>query len=714
MRALVNCQLTNISLIALLMTPQITFANAEQKANETDDDIEVIKVIGTKAKKSLLELTGSAALITSEDIDKLVASQLNDLFKTEPGVSVTGSSGGPQNISIRGMTGNRILILQDGARVSDGYGAADINDVAGRFNFDLEDVKTIEVAKGPASTFFGSGALGGVVKIDTKQAADYLLKDDQYLAAKALYNGSNEEAQLSLTAATKIYQLPVMMKYSNWQGSEQQNYNSSRQPLDVEGQSAKLNTQWQTNQGTLTYNADWLKQEVTNNIRPTSIPQPDGLWLVDRQGQEEILENTAHMLTWDGDANVSLADSYTIKAYWRNTEHKNLTQQRLQRTVQQVQVRYRQLFNDDLFEQTTLGLNVDLAKGYNQHELLYGLSYEQLKHQRPRIDTIIENGQQAQVTTQPFDDATTEIIGLYLGDDIDFGNGFNLLVNARYDSNSLSANKVGLADNKSSEFTASANLRYEISAETTVYTAYSQGYRAAPYDKVYGNIPHLFAFPPFEIVANTELEAETSDSLEFGFSWNNQQWQFSGSAFYTQFDGFIDWQNKGLRPSDGVLERQFVNIDQARTYGAELELGYQYNQALDVNINLGWMTGDNKETNEKLRSITPLEYSMDINYQINDLSVSALIYGQLEMDDVPVCQQAFTNRVMDCATSDSWWTTDLHLGYQAWDTLTLNLALNNVFDREYTRYQEVAGSLPLTQDLTQPSRNLSFSARYQF
>ena len=110
--------------------------NSEHKR----DKMEVIKVVGTRLEKPLTEISGSAVVITAADIESLVATELSDLFRNEPGVSVTGSAGTPQNITIRGITGNRILMIKDGVRMADGYGASDINDSVGRFNFDLDDV----------------------------------------------------------------------------------------------------------------------------------------------------------------------------------------------------------------------------------------------------------------------------------------------------------------------------------------------------------------------------------------------------------------------------------------------------------------------------------------------------------------------------------------------------------------------------------------------
>ncbi|MCV5928442.1 TonB-dependent receptor plug domain-containing protein, partial [Escherichia coli] len=77
--------------------------------------------------------------------------------------SVSGGAGRPQNITIRGMTGNRIMIIRDGIRSADGFGANDNNDKVGRDTFDLSNLESLEVVKGASSSVLGSGAIGGAV-----------------------------------------------------------------------------------------------------------------------------------------------------------------------------------------------------------------------------------------------------------------------------------------------------------------------------------------------------------------------------------------------------------------------------------------------------------------------------------------------------------------------------------------------------------------------
>ncbi|QUJ67046.1 TonB-dependent receptor plug domain-containing protein [Photobacterium sp. GJ3] len=143
--------------------------------------METVVVTATRIEQPLSETNGSVAVITSDDIEREGSTELYDVLSHEPGVSVSGGAGRPQNITIRGMSGNRIAVIKDGVKVADGYGASDLNDVAGHNSFDLGSVKQIEVVKGADSSLYGSGAIGGVVVLTSKTPSDYLGSDDHYI-----------------------------------------------------------------------------------------------------------------------------------------------------------------------------------------------------------------------------------------------------------------------------------------------------------------------------------------------------------------------------------------------------------------------------------------------------------------------------------------------------------------------------------------------------
>src|SRR5690625_7465634 len=90
------------------------------------------------------------------------------------------------------------MMVKDGMRMNEGYGAVGINDVVGRGFIDMDTVKQVEVAKGAASSLYGADAMGGIVAFQTKDAADLLGTGsglDVYFSANGGLDGRPDEAR---------------------------------------------------------------------------------------------------------------------------------------------------------------------------------------------------------------------------------------------------------------------------------------------------------------------------------------------------------------------------------------------------------------------------------------------------------------------------------------------------------------------------------------
>ena len=112
------------------------------------------------------------SVITAKQIEEQVVTNVADLFRYEPGVTVNGGSHSAtdgQTFSLRGMGGNRVKVVSDGVRQNDAYGEGGV----GQNYFDTDMIKQVEIVKGPASTAYGSDAIGGVIAITTKDASDF-------------------------------------------------------------------------------------------------------------------------------------------------------------------------------------------------------------------------------------------------------------------------------------------------------------------------------------------------------------------------------------------------------------------------------------------------------------------------------------------------------------------------------------------------------------
>jgi len=155
-------RILSLVLFLLLTTALTAFAEEKEKAIKLED----IVVTATRTEKDAAEAPGSISVVTKEDIEKRNVQTIVEAVNALPGVytargSVTDFS--PQ-ITLRGIPGNRSLVLMDGITLNH----PQFGGLLGAGAYAPEVVERIEVVKGPFSSLYGGHAMGGVVNIITK------------------------------------------------------------------------------------------------------------------------------------------------------------------------------------------------------------------------------------------------------------------------------------------------------------------------------------------------------------------------------------------------------------------------------------------------------------------------------------------------------------------------------------------------------------------
>lgn len=679
---------------------------------------ETIVVKGQRIEQKLSDVSGSITVITEEELDRQVATELTDVFKNEPGVSVTGSAGRPQNIIIRGMGGNRVLIIKDGVRVSDGFGADDLNDKVGRFSFDLDDVKQIEVAKGAGSSLHGSDAIGGTIVISTKQPEDYLQGQDAYLGGKVLQDGSSDKQKLSATGAARVLDSEHLLRVSGWQGHETANYDESRIPADLDGLSASTSSRFPlSDHHLLRLELDYFEDNAQRDQGPREVPQPDGKWQVRQYHEQGSQRTQGGKLGWEAsDLGSLLADQFTWSLYGNHSKNSANKRSLLQNDLLSGYPRYRSERELSTFTEDRVGSELDvrrdLVTGDLAHKLSYGVELERTRHERPVEKLSLEAGVPQPSQSEPFSSARTDRAGVWLGDVATLGR-WQFTPTLRMDHQWLRPQDGNQGENHSWHLSPSLATSYRVNEQWRSWLSYANGFRAPSYDKVYGNIPHYFALPPFQIIANTDLKEETSHSFEWGLSGEGESWSIKPALFYNRYYNFIDWREVGLRLSDGVILRQYRNVAKAETWGAEIAASYWLTQEWELATKLGWVDGEDSQ-GEALRTLTPLEGNTRLSYQTSDWSLGVQADYAAAMDRVPSCGNSLTKSQDACLTSAGWFSLAMTADWLITDALKVNLKLDNLFDTRYTRYQDVAGLEAGTDAglFTQSGRTFSASLRY--
>ena len=122
---------------------------------------EIEEVVVTSSLVDAKEITNPLYVIDGESINNSLTSSLGDVIDEYLGISMADYGAAVGQPIIRGMSGPRVKILKNGMvnRDVSGLGADHLNDV------DINDLKQIEIVKGPSSLLYANGTIGGIINI---------------------------------------------------------------------------------------------------------------------------------------------------------------------------------------------------------------------------------------------------------------------------------------------------------------------------------------------------------------------------------------------------------------------------------------------------------------------------------------------------------------------------------------------------------------------
>ena len=127
--------------------------------------IEVIDVVATPLHMSTMESASPVSVLAGDTLRRQQAATLGDSLEKVAGVHTNFHANVASTPIIRGLSGPRVLIAQNGLDVSDVSRVGPDHSVAS----EASTAQQIEVLRGPATLFYGSGAIGGVVNVVDKR-----------------------------------------------------------------------------------------------------------------------------------------------------------------------------------------------------------------------------------------------------------------------------------------------------------------------------------------------------------------------------------------------------------------------------------------------------------------------------------------------------------------------------------------------------------------
>lgn len=140
----------------------------EHRDHAHHTELEVLTVEALPIRRSKLDSAQPVDILAGEKLDDRRGKTLGETLMAESGVHSTAYGAGSSRPIIRGLSGPRVRVLEDGLGTADTAAQSDDHAVT----VDPMLIDRIEILRGPATLLYGSGAVGGVVNIIDNRIPD--------------------------------------------------------------------------------------------------------------------------------------------------------------------------------------------------------------------------------------------------------------------------------------------------------------------------------------------------------------------------------------------------------------------------------------------------------------------------------------------------------------------------------------------------------------
>lgn len=696
-------------------------------------EVDPVVVLGTRSRRLASNVPGTVSVIDAEQIETLLAADIKDLIRFEPGVSVPTSparfslalSGAGRDansgFTIRGMGGDRVLIINDGVRLPAGFsfGAQAVD--RGGYN-DLDLVKSVEILRGPASALYGSDGIAGAVAFTTKDPSDFLTGDQTFGArGRVAYNSADEGWTEGVAFAGRSGSLSGLLAYTRRDAQETENKGSvagvgatrtEPNPQDFSSNAYLGKLVWEVNPNhTLRLTYDHLDSEM------------DGDALSSRSAT--VLAVTAHDETqrdrvsgdWRFQDFAGLSDG-SVSVYWQDATTRQYTFEDRATLADRVR--------DTTFDNTGYGFAAQGARVFGegsavQHRVTFGGDWSMTKQEGLRDGVTPPVGETFPI--RAFPKTEFQLAGLFVQDEIELLDGaLSIIPAVRYDWYDLSpkvdAQFPAAASGQSDDhISPKLGVVYWTGAHLGVFANYSLGFRAPSPMQV----NNYFENPVFgyRSIPNPNLSPETSESFEAGFRLRDidvagGKMRLNTAAFATHYDDFIDQVAVSGTGVPGVdpLVYQYVNLTEVDIRGLEARADLYWDNGFSLIGSAAYAEGEQTTDGRRtaLGSVDPVKVVAGLNYAAPSgaWGGSATVTWSGKKDQ--------TSYNLSCASAcylgDSFTLLDLTAYWNVTERATLRAGAFNVFDETYGWWSDVRGlsaTSTVTDAYTQPGRNFGVS-----
>jgi len=168
--------------------------SAPPSATEAIHELEEVTVVSEPLERTIGSLARPVTVLKDAELRQQMAPTIGSALSQQPGINNQSFGPGVGQPVIRGLTGPRVRIMENG------IGNNDVSNISPDHANSIEpsQAERIEVLRGPSTLLYGSGAIGGVVNVIDNRVPDKKAEKPIGGAFNQLYNSALDETSSSL------------------------------------------------------------------------------------------------------------------------------------------------------------------------------------------------------------------------------------------------------------------------------------------------------------------------------------------------------------------------------------------------------------------------------------------------------------------------------------------------------------------------------------
>jgi len=670
--------------------------------------LEELIVLASRSQTSEQALAYSVHQLDAEALAQKLPRNLPEALADLPGVLVQKTANGQGSPFLRGFTGYRTLALIDGVRYNNSVYRDGPNEYFSLI--DASSLANIELLSGPASSLYGSDAIGGTLSLLT-QRADYETEFPGDFFVRGRQHIRSASAEHSISSRTEL-QLGQGQRWGLQLGYSLKDFG------DVKA--ADIGEQPHTGYGEYAYDAR-LDVSLSHQWSLTALHQTlaqDDVWRT---------HSTVYAVPFAGPLSTTTAgtDLRRLKDQRRSLSYVKLAGQDLDNLWAEratLTASFQQWDEDgervkgngdrivEGFDSRMWGLDLQLGRSFMLNEssslqLSYGADFYRDNVDSERTDCKVLQSAADCVETKRIqgpvgDNSRFDQWGAYAQAELPLGEFWLLMAGSRYSQVSASIGAFedpnsGLSASFSDHWSSQVNslrVSFALSESQRVWAGVSESFRAP-------NIADLSRFGKSRSseteVAATSLTPETFLTYELGFKQRGERFDIAATVYHTRIKDFIASTPTG-RTVDGLTEVSKQNAGRGFVQGIELDASYWLSEHWRLAANFTWLEGelsahqgtevlslaDAALTTEPMSRIMPMTTSVQLQWRDMDRWAQLDVRGVAKADKLSSGDKSDDQRIPPGGTP-GYVLLNLSAGQQLSESVRIDLALNNLLDEAY-------------------------------